>query len=70
MHASLHPREDVNRLFVSYSGPFLKWIIEELQQMGQRTRRLIMMHASLHPREDVNRLYVSRKEEESGITSI
>ena len=49
-------------LFVRYSGPFLKWTREQLKQMDQRTRKLMMMQKALHPRDDVDRLYVSRKE--------
>ena len=29
---------------VRYSGPFLKWIRDELKQMDQRTRKLLTMH--------------------------
>ena len=47
---------------VRYSGPFLKWIRDELKQTDQRTRKLMTMHKALHPRDDVDRLYVSRKE--------
>ena len=47
---------------VIYSGPFFKWTREELQQMGQRTRKLMTKHKALHPRDDVDRLHVSRKE--------
>ena len=35
-----------------YSGLFLKWTRKELQQMDQRTRKLMKMHKSLHPRDD------------------
>ena len=49
-------------LLIRYSGPFLKWTVDELKQMYQRTRKLMTMHKALHPREDVYRLYVSRKE--------
>ena len=55
---------------VRYSGPFLKWTREELQQMDQRTRKLISMHKALHRRDDVDRLYVSIKEGGRGLTSI
>ena len=55
---------------VRYSGPFLKWIREELKQMDQRTRKLMTMHKALHPRDDVDRLYVSRKEGGSGLARI
>ena len=47
---------------IRYSGPFLKWIRDELRQMDQRTRKLMTMHKALHPRDDVDRLYVPRKE--------
>ena len=55
---------------VRYSGPFLKWTKEELNQMDQRTRKLMTMHKALHPRDDVDRLYVSRKEGGRGLASI
>ena len=55
---------------IRYSGPFLKWTIEELKQMDQRTRKLMMMHKALHPWEDIDRLYVSRKEDGRGLASI
>ena len=55
---------------VRYSGPFLKWTREELKQMDQRTRKLMIMHKALHPRDDVDRLYVSRKEGGRGLASI
>ena len=56
--------------FVRYSGPFLKWIREELWQTDHRTRELMMMHKVLHPRDDVDRLYVSRKIGGSRLTSV
>ena len=55
---------------VRYSGPFLKWIREELEQMDQGTRKQMTMHKALHPRDDIDRLYVSRKEGGRGLTSI
>ena len=55
---------------VRYSGPFLKLTREELQQMDQRTRKLMTMHKALHPREDVDRFHMSRKERGRGLTSI
>ena len=55
---------------VRYSGPFLKWIRDELKQMDQRTRKLMTMHKALYPRDDVDRLYVSRKEGGRGLTRI
>ena len=39
---------------VRYSGPFVKWTREELEQMDQRTRKLMTMHRILHPRDDVD----------------
>ena len=55
---------------VGYSGPFLKWIRDELRQMDQRTIKLMSMHRALHPRDDVGRLYVPRKEGGRGLASI
>ena len=46
---------------VRYSGPFLKWNREELQQINQTTRKLMTIHRTLHPRDNVDRLYVPRK---------
>ena len=51
-----------------YSGPFLKWTKEELQQLGQRTKKVMMMHNALHPRDDVDRFYESRKEGKGLVT--
>ena len=55
---------------VRYSGSFVKLTREELEQMDQRTRKLMTMHKALHPRDNVDRLYVSRKERGRGLTSI
>ena len=55
---------------VRYSGSFLKWTRDELDQMDQRTRKVMTMRKALHPRDDVDRLYVSRKEGGSGRASI
>ena len=52
---------------VRYSVPFLEWTRDELIQMDQRIRKLMIMHKALHPRDDVDRLYVSRKEEEEDL---
>ena len=42
---------------VRYSEPFSKWTREELQQIDQRIRELMMMHKDLNPRDDVDRLW-------------
>ena len=55
---------------VRYSGPFLKWTKEELEQMDQRTRKLMTMDKVLPPRVDTDRLYASRKEGKRGLDSI
>ena len=60
----------INTWAVRYSGSFLMWTRDELKQMDQRTRKLMMMRKALHPRDDVDRLYVSRKEEGRGLASI
>ena len=52
---------------VRYSGPLPKWT-KELQQMDQKTKKLMMMPKSLHPRDDTNR--VSRKAGGRGLASI
>ena len=51
---------------VRYSGVFLKWTREELKQMDQRTRKLMIMHKTTHPRDDADILYQSRKKGERG----
>ena len=43
-------------------GNFKKLTREELKQMEQRTRKIMIMHEALYPRDDVDRKYVSRKE--------
>ena len=57
-------------LIVRYSGPFLKWTREGLEQMDQRTRKLMTMHKALHRRDNIDKLYVSRREGGRGLTSI
>ena len=47
----------------------MKWTREELKQLDQRTKKLMIMQKALHPRDDVGRLNVSRKEGRSGLTS-
>ena len=42
----------------------------ELQQMNQRTRKLMTIHKDLHPIDDIDRLNVPRKEAGKGLTSI
>ena len=49
------------KIFVIYSGPFLKWTREEFQQMNLRTRNLTTMYIALHSRDDIDRWYVPRK---------
>ena len=39
---------------VRYSGPFLKWTMEQLQQMDQGTRNLMTIHKALHPKDDID----------------
>ena len=53
---------------VRYSGPFLKWT--RVEQMDQRTRKLMTIHKALHPRDDVDWLYVLRKEGARGLACI
>ena len=54
---------------VRYSGSFLKWTREELKQINQKIK-LMMIHKALHPRDDVDRLYVSWREGGRGIAGI
>ena len=35
--------------------------VEELEQIGQRTRKLMTIHKALHPRDNVDRLYMPKK---------
>ena len=43
---------------VIYSGPFLNWTREELQQTNQGTKWA--MYKALHPRDNIDRLYVKK----------
>ena len=54
---------------VRYLGPFLKWTREELQQMDQKSRKLMTMHKALHPRDNIHGLYMLRKEGRGGFDS-
>ena len=50
---------------IRYSGPFLKWTREELEQMDQRTRKLMTMHKALHPETTLtDYMYLEKREEE------
>ena len=57
-------------ILIRYLGLFLKWTREELKQVDQRTRKLMIMHKTLHPRDDIDILYVSRKEGGRRLVSI
>ena len=54
LETKLHSRNLIKEIntwtvpFIRYSGSFLKWTREELQQMDQRTRKLNMVHKALH----------------------
>ena len=47
--------------FVRYSGPFLKWNREELEQMDQWIRKLMTNHKVLHFSDEVDRLCVNKR---------
>ena len=48
-----------------YSGPFLKWTRDELEQMDQRTRKLMIMHKALQPRSTlIDYMFQEKREEE------
>ena len=48
-------------LLVRYSGPFLKYTREEIQQMDQRTRKFMSIHKALHPKDDVDCMCQEKK---------
>ena len=59
-----HIIKEINKRVISlvrYSGPYLKFTREELQQIDQRTRKLVEMHKSIHPRDDRERLGVKKR---------
>ena len=43
-------------LLIRYSGPFVKWTREELQQMDQRKRKLMTMNKAIHPRDVIENM--------------
>ena len=53
-----------------YSGPFLECTRDELKQMDQRTRQLMIMHKALHPRDDVDRYMFQEKMEEEDLPAL
>ena len=55
---------------VRYLGLFLKWTRDEIEQMDQRTRKLMTIHKVLNPIHDADRLYVSRQEGGKGLVCI
>ena len=56
--------------FVRYSGLFLKWTRVKLNQIDERTRKLMTIYKTLHLSDDIDTLYVSRKEWGRGLTNI
>ena len=48
-------------LLVRYSGSFLKWTREELQQMNKRTRKLMTINKALHPRDNTKCMCQEKK---------
>ena len=57
-------------LLVRYSGQFLKWTIEKLHQIDQKSRKLMMINKGLHSRDDAYWLHASREEWRRELTSI
>ena len=55
----VYHRNQINRIntwavpLVRCSKPFLKRMREQLQQINQRTRKLMMKHEMYHPRDDI-----------------
>ena len=47
---------------IIYTGPFLKWMREELHMWTREQEKLMMIHKILHPGDDVHRPHESRKE--------
>ena len=43
------------------------WTMEEVANMGRRTRSILALNGCLHPRSNVARLYLQRKEGERGV---
>ena len=74
LKTKLHCRNLITKIniwaipLVRYSGPFLKRMREELQQMNKKTQKL--MHKALHLRDNVDKLYMLRKESRRGLASI
>ena len=56
--------------FVRYWGPFLMWTKDKLQQIYQRTIKLMMMWNAFHHRDDIDRLCVSSIKGGEGLTII
>ena len=43
----------------------MKWTIGELQQMNQKTKKLMTVHKALHQRDNIDTLYELEKNEET-----
>jgi hypothetical protein len=48
-------------LVLRYSFGIINWRLEEIKQMGRKTRKMLTMYKMHHPRADIDRLYVKRK---------
>ena len=67
LKTKLHSRKLIKEIntqvvpLVRYSGSFLIRTREELQQMDQKTRKLITMRKALYPIDDRDRLAMTRR---------
>jgi hypothetical protein len=53
-----------------YSFGIINWRIEEIKQIGRKTRKILIMYKMHHPKADIDRLYVKRKEGGRGLVRV
>ena len=52
---------------IRHGAGIAKWTKSKHDEMGRKTRKVMIMNKGLHPRSNIDRLYVSRMEEGRGL---
>ena len=55
---------------VRYGAEIISWTKMELEELDQKTRKLMAMYGAHHPKADVDRLYLQRCERGRGLVRL
>jgi hypothetical protein len=53
-----------------YSFGIINWRLEEITQIGRKTRKMLTMYKTHHPKAVIDRLYEKRKEGGRGLVQV